>query len=102
MHKVRHPVRPRPVVDLLGRADELELIDSLLAGRSPAGPALLLRGGLGVGKTALLDVAAARAEAAGMRVLRISGAEFETEISFSALHQLIYPLSDRVDRFAGH
>ncbi|MET7395971.1 AAA family ATPase [Dactylosporangium sp. NPDC005572] len=87
---------------LPGRAAELELIDALLAGRSGVGPGLLLRGDPGVGKTALLDVAAARAEAAGMRVLRASGVEFETGIGFSALHQLIYPLSDRVDRLAGH
>ncbi|MEU7875211.1 AAA family ATPase [Dactylosporangium sp. NPDC049140] len=101
-HQDGHPAGSRPVVDLLDRTDELELIDSLLAGRSHVGPSLLLRGDPGVGKTALLDVAAARAEAAGMRVLRASGVEFETEISFSALHQLIYPLSDRVDRLAGH
>ncbi|GAA4254447.1 LuxR family transcriptional regulator [Dactylosporangium darangshiense] len=78
------------------------MIDSLLAGRGHVGPGLLLRGDPGVGKSALLDVAAARAEAAGMRVLRASGVEFETDISFSALHQLIYPLSDGVDRLAGH
>ncbi|HTJ32721.1 MAG TPA: LuxR family transcriptional regulator [Dactylosporangium sp.] len=100
-HQTGHPAISRPVVDLLGRADELELIDSWLAGRGPFGPGLLLRGDPGVGKSALLDVAAERAEAAGMRVLRASGVEFETDISFSALHQLIYPLSDRVDRLAG-
>ncbi|WP_426513352.1 AAA family ATPase [Dactylosporangium sp. McL0621] len=101
-HQTRHPAGSQPVVDLLGRTHELELIDALLAGRSDVGPGLLLRGELGVGKTALLDVAAARAEAAGMQVLRASGAQFETEIRFSALHQLIYPLSDHVDRLAGH
>jgi DNA-binding CsgD family transcriptional regulator len=92
----------RPVVDLLGRTTELELIEALLAGRSPAGPGLLLRGDPGVGKTALLDAAAARAQAAGMRVLRASGAEFEAEIGFSALHQLLYPLRERADRLAVH
>ena len=95
-----HPVGSRSVVDLLGRSDEVELIEALLAGRGPAGPGLLLRGDPGVGKTALLDVAAARAQAAGRRVLRASGAEFEAEIGFSALHQLFYPLRERVDRLA--
>jgi len=57
-----HPVGSRSVVDLLGRSDEVELIEALLAGRGPAGSGLLLRGDPGVGKTALLDVAAARAQ----------------------------------------
>jgi DNA-binding CsgD family transcriptional regulator len=99
-HQTGQAVGSRPVVDLLGRSAELELIEALLAGRSSLGPGLLLRGPPGVGKTALLDVAAARAEAAGGRVLRASGAEFEAEIGFSALHQLLYPLRERADRLA--
>src|SRR3981189_2965693 len=60
----------RRVVDLVGRSAELELIEALLAGRGPAGHGLLLRGDPGVGKTALLDAAVERAQAAGIRVLR--------------------------------
>ncbi|NJC73675.1 AAA family ATPase [Planosporangium thailandense] len=93
-------MRSRPVADLVGRTAELEQIDSLLAGHRPIGPGLLLRGDPGVGKTALLDAAAARAQAAEMRVLRASGAEFEADIGFSALHQLLYPLRERADRLA--
>jgi DNA-binding CsgD family transcriptional regulator len=93
-------VGSRAVVNLLGRTDELELIEALLARRSPTGPCLLLRGEPGIGKTTLLDAAAARAEAAGMRVLHASGAQSEAEISFSALHQLLYPLHERADRLA--
>src|SRR5258705_9768046 len=92
----------RPVVDLLGRSAELDLIEALLAGRSRLGPGLLLRGDPGGGKTALLDVAAVRAEVAGMRVLRASGVEVEAEIGFSVLHQLLYPLRERADRLARH
>jgi DNA-binding CsgD family transcriptional regulator len=88
------------VLGLVGRSDELELIDLLLAGHSRAGPGLLLRGDPGVGKTALLEVAAIQAEAAGMRVLRASGVQFEAEIGYSALHQLLYPLRDRTHRLA--
>jgi DNA-binding CsgD family transcriptional regulator len=87
---------------LVDRADELELIDSLLHRHDPIGSGLLLRGNPGVGKTALLDAAATRAAAAGMRVLRASGAEFEAEFSFSALHQMLYPLREYADRLAGH
>jgi DNA-binding CsgD family transcriptional regulator len=86
--------------DLVGRASELERIDSVLERYTWALPALLLRGDRGIGKTALLDAAAARATARGMRVLRAFGAEFEAGLSFSALHQLLYPLRDRVDGLA--
>jgi hypothetical protein len=100
--RIRQPVGSPAVVGLVGRSAELELIEALLAGRGPVGRGLLLRGDPGVGKTALLDVAAARAEAAGMRVLRASGVQFEAEIGFSALHQLLYPLRERADRLAGN
>ena len=96
------PARARPVADLIGRSAELDLIDALLAGSYPDAHGLLLRGDPGVGKTALLDAAAARAEAAGRRVLRASGVEFEAEMPFSGLHQLLYPLREQVDRLAGH
>ncbi|MCC5480925.1 AAA family ATPase [Streptomyces barringtoniae] len=81
----------------MGRAHELALIDSLFAdqdrtGYGPVGRGLLLRGDPGVGKTALLDVAAARSSAVGRRVLRGCGAEFEAGISFAMIHQMLYPL----------
>jgi len=89
---------------LVGRGAELELIDSLLGGgrQGRGGSCLLLSGGPGVGKTALLDEAAVRGAAAGMRVLRASGVEFEAEIAFSALHQLLYPLRQDVAGLVGH
>jgi DNA-binding CsgD family transcriptional regulator len=87
--------------DLVGRAAELERIDSLLERYGGASPALVLRGDRGIGKTALLDAAAGRATARGMQVLRAFGAEFEAGLPFSTLHQLVYPLRNRVDRFAG-
>ena len=45
-----------------------------------------------MGKTALLDAAAAHAETAGSRVLRAAGAEFEGAVSFAGLNQLLRPL----------
>ncbi|HTJ31740.1 MAG TPA: AAA family ATPase, partial [Dactylosporangium sp.] len=84
----------------MGRTAALGQIDALFAGHRPIGPGLLLRGDPGVGKTALLDAAAARAEAAGMRVLRASGAQFEAEIGFSTLHQMLDPLRECADRLS--
>ncbi|MFD0575935.1 AAA family ATPase [Dactylosporangium darangshiense] len=89
----------RRISDLVGRSAELQLIDSLLDRLGGAG--VLLRGEPGVGRTALLDAAAARAADRGLRVLRASGAPFETGIGFSALHQLLDPLREQVDRLAG-
>ena len=57
----------------------------------------MLVGDAGVGKTALLDVAARRAGSLGVNVVRAAGAEFEAEISFSALHQSLLPLLDGIE-----
>ncbi|MFF3879112.1 AAA family ATPase [Streptomyces sp. NPDC001978] len=91
-----------PVADLVGRRAEWELVKSLLKGDGRVGPCLLLRGDPGVGKSALLDAAAVRAADVGMRVLRASAVEFEAEMSFSALHQMLYPLRHHADRLAVH
>ena len=53
-----------------------------------------MSGDAGVGKSALLDVAALHAEAAGTRVIRAVGAEFEAEVSFSGLNHVLHPLLD--------
>ncbi|MEV6167440.1 AAA family ATPase [Streptomyces sp. NPDC051954] len=94
------PANPRPGTDLAGRTAELELMDSLFAGHDQGDTGLLLRGAPGVGKTALLDAAAVRAADAGMRVVRSSGVDFEAEMDFSALHQMLYPLRRHADRLA--
>jgi AAA ATPase domain len=60
-------------VALVGRGPELELIGSFLDRAAAEAGALLLNGDPGVGKTMLLDAAAAAAEAAGSRVLRVAG-----------------------------
>ncbi len=83
---------------LHGRAAELATIDRLLeAARAGGGGGLVLRGEPGIGKSALLDAAAARAADAGMRVLRAVGVEGEASLGYAALHQLLLPALDRLD-----
>ncbi|HYV76677.1 MAG TPA: AAA family ATPase, partial [Streptosporangiaceae bacterium] len=69
--------------------------DTFRSGQVPAdrgaGEALLLSGDPGVGKTSLLDQAAAIAGGSGIRLLRATGSQFEVDISFAALHQLLHP-----------
>ena len=50
-----------------------------------------------MGKTALLNGLADSASAAGTAVLRVAGTEFEGEISFAGLNQLLFPLLDDLD-----
>jgi DNA-binding CsgD family transcriptional regulator len=82
---------------LVGRAPEREVLDAFLGRAGADGDALLLAGGPGVGKTALLDSACRRARAAaGVRVVRAAGVEFEAEVGFAGLNQLFLPLRDRL------
>jgi len=79
---------------LVGRQRERMLLErSLKSARSGAGgSATLLRGDAGIGKTALLDWTAARAEHGGFTVLRAGASESEVGIAFGALHQVLGPL----------
>jgi DNA-binding CsgD family transcriptional regulator/tetratricopeptide (TPR) repeat protein len=81
-----------PAGFLIGRDREAEYIASFVDRAALEGGALLIEGEAGLGKTALLEVAAAHAAAAGIVVLPAVGAEFEADVMFAALHQLLYPL----------
>jgi DNA-binding CsgD family transcriptional regulator len=81
---------------LHGRNREQDQVERLVAAaRDGAGGALVLRGGPGIGKTALLEWAARLPVG---RVLRGSGVEFEAELPFAGLSQLLRPVLDRLDR----
>lgn len=86
---------------LIGRSRELELVREFLASTAAAGARLLLAGDAGLGKTALLDEAAESAAATGMRVLRAGGIEFEADLPFSGLSQVLLPLTGDLDTLAG-
>ncbi|WP_051798624.1 LuxR family transcriptional regulator [Streptomyces sp. NRRL S-337] len=79
---------------LTGRDAHIAVIGSALADIRSTGTSVLLRGDPGMGKTALLKVAEAAARRAGLRVLRMTGAEAESGLPFAALHQVLWPLLD--------
>ena len=81
---------------LSGRDRELATLDSFLGAAAQGGATLLLAGEPGVGKTALLRAAAEMASAAGVRVIRSAGVEYETDVSFAGLHQIVDPLADEL------
>lgn len=72
------------------------MISALRTGESRA---LVLRGGPGIGKSALLEYAAS--SATGVRILRAVGVESEMELPFAAVHQLCVPLLNRLGNLPG-
>ena len=82
---------------LLGRERELVAIDqALAAARLGKSSRLLIRGEPGIGKTALLDHAVSQAGA--MRVLAARGVEFEADVPFAGLHDLLHATLGLLDR----
>nr|WP_281426251.1 LuxR family transcriptional regulator [Miltoncostaea oceani] len=82
---------------MLGRDADLVAVADLLDGaRANRGAALVVRGEGGIGKSALL--AEAEARAGGMTVLRAVGVESEAELPFASLHQVLAGGLDRLDR----
>ena len=68
-------------------------MDELLAaGRAATGRLLLVEGHAGIGKSALLDAAVARARAHAMTVMRARASELEAEFAFGIALQLFEPL----------
>ncbi|MGW0197757.1 AAA family ATPase [Nonomuraea sp. NPDC003201] len=85
---------------VLGRIAERARIDDLLASaRAGRRGALLITGETGIGKTVLLDHAAAAA--ADLRVLRGVGIESAAELPFAGLHRLLHPYLDRAGTLPG-
>ncbi|MFJ2186345.1 ATP-binding protein [Kitasatospora sp. NPDC087861] len=86
---------------LYGREDEQSVVAALLdAAREGRSGVLLLRGEPGIGKTALLDHAVARA-GEPFRVIRAAGVEYEAELPFAGLSLLLAPGLDRLHVLPG-
>jgi DNA-binding CsgD family transcriptional regulator len=67
-----------------------ELLEQVRRGRSTV---LVMRGEAGVGKTALLEYVAGRAQ--GCRLARVTGVRSEMELTFAGLHQLCATMLSR-------
>src|SRR3954453_21861440 len=81
---------------LRGRGSECALLDELVAAiRGGERRSLALRGGAGIGKTALLDYLIASAPDA--TVVRAVGVQSDMELAFASQHQLCGPLLDGLD-----
>ncbi len=89
-----------PPPGLLGRQNECEALDRLVAGvKAGQSRVLLLRGEAGVGKTALLEHLSA--SASGCRISRAAGVESEMELPFAGLHALCAPMLGHLPRLPG-
>ncbi|GID32204.1 transcriptional regulator [Paractinoplanes brasiliensis] len=86
------------VAKLFGREAELARIRGLLDSMRRGGDVLMVRGEPGVGKSALLAAAAELGAAEGVRVLSSNGFEFEADVSYSLLNQLLLPLHTDIRR----
>ena len=82
---------------LVGRTEELVRLDELAtAMRTGMSGVLVVRGEVGVGKSALLEMFAERVS--DHRVIRLCGVEPEKHMSFAGLNRLLLPFLDMVDR----
>ena len=77
---------------LIGRAVELAQLCQFVEQSTMHGGALVLSGEPGVGKTALLEAAAAMGASTETQVLRSGGVEFEADMAYAALHQILLSL----------
>ncbi|MBV2357590.1 AAA family ATPase [Streptomyces sp. J2-1] len=88
----------RCAVSLYGRNDDLRSICSFFSEAAVKGGSLMIAGESGIGKSALLETVARRADDdKAITVLRVGGAQFEADIAYSGLNQLLFPLLAHTD-----
>jgi DNA-binding CsgD family transcriptional regulator len=87
-------VRGTAATTLVGREEELAVVDGVLARGRERGDVLLLHGDPGIGKSAIAAAAVRRARDAGATVLTTTGVESATALPYAALQQLLAPVMD--------
>ena len=86
------------VAELIGRDDERAQLAQLIDGIGRRGGALVVRGEPGIGKSALLGAAAARAREQDVKVAAATGTPSEARLAFAGLQQLLAPFLEARDR----
>ncbi|MCE6998111.1 ATP-binding protein [Saccharothrix sp. S26] len=106
VHATHHPrahlVESRAVTTFAGRDAERQVMaDALAAARRGQPTVLHVVGEPGIGKTRLLEVFHADAQAAGFTVVSSRGTEFDREVPYGVLTELVQELSDLRRQAAG-
>jgi DNA-binding CsgD family transcriptional regulator len=83
---------------LIGREDELALLQARLDAVGAGGSSLVIHGDPGIGKSALVDEFGRLARARGVRVVRTVGVAAEQTMAFAGLHRLLRPHLAHADR----
>lgn len=96
MESVLSGLRAVPGDLVIGRDGEVAAVGAFLAGPAPEPAALLVTGPPGIGKTTIVRVALARAEAVGLRVFSARPTEGEMELPYVGLSDLLTPVSPDV------
>jgi DNA-binding CsgD family transcriptional regulator len=86
--------QPDGVIRLVGRDGDVAAVRAFVDQAAAHGGALVVFGDAGVGKSSLIDAAGSYAVSTGLRLLRATGTQFEANVSFAGLHQLLFPLLD--------
>ncbi len=86
---------PRRAIE--GRSDELARLDRFLDSLTSRSSTLVLEGDAGIGKSVLWGVAVDRARERGWLILTCHPAEFETDLVFAALGDLLGPVASLTD-----
>jgi len=81
-----------PARALIGRDRELAVLAELIGEVPDRGGAVVVAGEAGIGKSSLLQAAAAAAREASCQVLLTTGVEAEAQLPFGGLHQLLRPV----------
>ncbi|MCZ7588076.1 MAG: AAA family ATPase [Gaiella sp.] len=82
-------------MEMVGRAPELDRIETMLAAESPHAVALVLEGAPGIGKTTLWRAGIERATASSRHILRAQPAENEGALPFAGLADVLDVLGNR-------
>src|ERR1700722_980011 len=76
---------------VLGRQEELVLLDEVLGQIETNGAAIIVRGDIGIGKSALLEEVRRDAIERGFCAVTVAGAQSEAHLAFAALQQVLSP-----------